>query len=63
MNNGIKNNPQDPKRYDTEKAFRKELELSLWCYLDDSYWSKIKPKKKLPWHRQDMEGVLIRILS
>jgi hypothetical protein len=48
--------------YNTEHDFKKELESSLWCYFDDTLWSKVKPKKALPWYGSDMSLVLSRIM-
>lgn len=49
-------------QYDTWYAFKKELELDLWCHIDNALWLKIKPKKALPWYGSDMQVALSRIL-
>jgi hypothetical protein len=53
------NRPQ----FETLNAFKKEIELQLWCHLDNELWLKIMPKKALPWHISDMQVALLKILS
>ncbi len=50
------------KQYDTSDAFKKDLELNLWCHIDNALWLKIKPHKALPWYSTDMRVALSRIL-
>jgi hypothetical protein len=63
VGNGLKNRPLNRAQYDTWFAFKKDLELMLWCHIDNSLWLKIKPKKALPWHESDMKATLSRMLD
>jgi hypothetical protein len=50
-------------QYDTWYAFKKDLELYLWCHLDNALWLKIKPKKALPWYESDMRTAIYAIFK
>jgi hypothetical protein len=61
MKNRITSVPRDPTRYDTWSAFKQDLELNLWCHVENSLWLKIKPKRPLPWHDSDMEAAISQL--
>ena len=44
-------------------TLKKDLELSLWDYVENSLWSKIIPYRKLPWYGAEMQVTLSRILK
>ena len=50
-------------QYDTLDDFKRDLELYLWCHLENSLWLKIKPKTELPWNDLDMQTALFNILK
>jgi hypothetical protein len=49
--------------YDTWYAFKKEMESTLCCHIDNPLWLEIKPKKALPWNNLDMRSALNRVLE
>lgn len=59
----LKSTALDRKLYHNEQDFKKDFESALWCYFDNALWSKIKPKKALPWYGADMQVALSRILK
>jgi hypothetical protein len=63
MSSALRQAPPNQTKYDNRAAFKRELELNLWCHLENAFWSKIKPKKALPWYGSDMEATLSRILK
>jgi hypothetical protein len=63
MNSTLNSVTRNKPRYDTWYAFKRDLELNLWCHLENALWLKIKPKKALPWYGSDMEIALSRILK
>ena len=50
-------------QYDTWDDFKRDLELYLWCHLENSLWLKIKPQKELPWNDLDMQTAILNILK
>ena len=42
------------KQYDNWYSFKKDMELYLWCHIENVLWLKIKPKKGSPWNETDM---------
>ncbi|MBP1707778.1 MAG: hypothetical protein H6Q39_1502 [Chloroflexi bacterium] len=55
--------PLEETVYESRAAFKKDLELNLWCHFENAFWLKIKPRKALPWYGSDMEATLSRILK
>jgi hypothetical protein len=51
----IKTTRKQHKQYDNWYSFKKDMELYLWCHIDNVLWLKIKPKKALPWYESDMK--------
>jgi hypothetical protein len=46
------------RQYETWYAFKRELELNLWCHIANDVWLEIKPKKALPWDDADLKKAL-----
>ena len=63
MNATLRSVQRNQTCYETWEAFKKDLELNLWCHLENALWLKIKPRKALPWYGSDMEATLSRILK
>ncbi len=49
--------------YNTWYAFKKDLELILWCHLANDVWLRVKPRKPLPWHEPDMLASLSEFMK
>jgi hypothetical protein len=51
------------RQYDTWYAFKKDMELYLWCHIENVLWLKIKPRKALPWNQTDMGTAIAAITA
>lgn len=48
-------------QYKTPYELKRELELIMWCRIDDDLWSKIQPQTELPWHESDLHKALLQL--
>ncbi len=54
MSISLKDRAKCSTRYDTWNAFKRDLELNLWCHVANDIWLQVKPKRALPWNASDM---------
>ncbi len=63
MNTILKDVTASNTRYDTWQAFKRDLELNLWCHLSNDIWLQVKPKRALPWNDSDMRAAIAEIIE